>query len=94
MTVALCAVIVLLVLALCALLFVSREAQVRSRVRSRVLVTLKSGASFDGVLFSADRRVWVLRSAQALGAGDNGATVPVDGEVLLFVADIEYVQKP
>lgn len=94
MTVALCTVIVLLVVASCALVLTSRDALVRNRLRSRVLVTLKSGATFDGVLFSADRRVWVLRSAQAIGAGDNGSTVPVDGEVLLFVTDIEYVQKP
>jgi hypothetical protein len=38
--------------------------------------------------------VWVLRNAQALGAGDNGATVAVDGEVLIFVSDVEFAQKP
>lgn len=64
------------------------------RMRSRVIVTLKSGASFDGVLFSADDRVWVLRDVAALGAGDRGSNVPVDGEVLVMVADIEYCQKP
>ena len=67
---------------------------VRARTRSRVVVTLKSGASFEGVLFAADRGAWVLRDAHALGAGDHGANVPVDGELLVLVADIEYAQKP
>lgn len=73
---------------------VAQRGEVHTRLRSRLLVTLKSGAVFDGVLFAADRRVWVLRQAQALGAGDSGATVPVDGEMLLFVADIDFAQKP
>lgn len=95
MTAALCVSATVFVIASAVLIAcVLRGALVRQRLRSRVLVTLKSGATFDGVLFSADRRVWVLRSAQALGAGDNGTTVPVDGEVLIFVADVEYVQKP
>jgi small nuclear ribonucleoprotein (snRNP)-like protein len=67
---------------------------VRSRLRSRVVVTLKSGASFEGVLAEVDARAWVLRSAQALGVGDHGANVPVDGEVLILVSDVEYAQRP
>ncbi len=73
---------------------VGRPRLVRSRVKSRVVVTLKSGASFEGVLFEVDANAWVLRSAVALGAGDRDGNVPVDGEVLLFVADIEYAQRP
>lgn len=91
------AVVVLTVLLLAAVVLVvalARPTGLSRRLRSRLLVTLKTGATFDGVLFSADRDVWVLRNAQALGAGDNGATVPVDGEVLVMVADIEYAQKP
>lgn len=72
----------------------SQSSPLRSRRRSRVLVTLKSGSAFDGVLFEAGRDVWVLRSAQAIGAGDRDTNVPVDGEVLIFTADIEFVQKP
>lgn len=71
-----------------------KPSPLRSRSRSRVLVTLKTGAAFDGVLFESDRRLWVLRSAQAIGAGDRDTNVPVDGEVLIFTADIEFVQKP
>lgn len=91
------AVVVVLVVALvavAALVVWSQGSTLRRRGRARVLVTLKSGAAFDGVLYEQDRRVWVLRSAQAIGAGDRDTNVPVDGEVLIFTADIEYVQKP
>lgn len=71
-----------------------RPSAVSERVRSRVLVTLKSGAAFDGVLYAADRRAWVLRNASALGAGDRGETVPVDGEVLILTGDIDFAQRP
>lgn len=94
MTVALGVLAAVLLVAFCVAIYSLKPTGVSRRLRSRVLVTLKSGASFDGVLFSADRSVWVLRDAHALGAGDNGATVPVDGEVLIFVADVEYAQKP
>jgi small nuclear ribonucleoprotein (snRNP)-like protein len=72
----------------------SRPSAVSRRVRSRVLVTLKSGAAFDGVLASADRSAWVLRNAQALAAGEDGGPVPVDGEVLILTGDIDYAQRP
>lgn len=85
---------VLLLAAVAGLVLLSRPTGVSRRLRSRMVVTLKSGASFDGVLYSADRQVWVLRDAQALGAGDRGTNVPVDGEVLIHVADVEYAQKP
>jgi small nuclear ribonucleoprotein (snRNP)-like protein len=72
----------------------SRPGTVRDRLRSRVVVTLKSGAAFDGVLYSADRGAWVLRNAHALGAGENDSNVPVDGEVLILASDIEFAQRP
>jgi hypothetical protein len=62
--------------------------------REKLVVTLKSGAAFEGVLYEADERTWILRGVFALGAGDNGENVPVDGELLLFVVDIAYAQKP
>ena len=70
------------------------RAAVTSRMRSRVVVTLKSGAAFDGVLYAADRSAWVLRNAHALGAGDRAENVPVDGEVLILASDIEFAQRP
>ena len=67
---------------------------VRRRTKARLVVTLKSGASFEGVLFEADATAWVLRNARALRAAGDGADVPVDGEVLILVADVEYAQRP
>lgn len=67
---------------------------VRGKLRRRLVVTLKSGASFDGLLFGADREAWVLRDVVALGAADRGQNAAVDGELVLFVSDIDYCQKP
>lgn len=71
----------------------ARRAVLAQRLRSRVIVTLKDGEAFDGVLFSADRTVWILRNAQAVGLGENGTNAPVDGEVLVLTADIAFAQK-
>lgn len=94
MTIAVVAVVFLLVVAAAVALVCVPSVQVRRRRRARLVVTLKSGASFEGVLFATDRRMWVLRDAHALAAGERGENVPVDGEVLIFTADIEYAQKP
>jgi small nuclear ribonucleoprotein (snRNP)-like protein len=64
----------------------------RSKVRRRVIVTLKSGDAFAGVLTSGDRQSIVLQQAEA--AGRQGAHVAVDGELLLFVEDVAYLQFP
>jgi small nuclear ribonucleoprotein (snRNP)-like protein len=65
---------------------------VRSHLRHRLVVTLKSGEAFDGVLFEADPEAWVLRNANAVG--HDGKTLPVDGEVLILTADIAFAQRP
>lgn len=64
---------------------------IRRRLRERLVVTLKTGEAFDGVLFEADRGAWVLRNASALGGTK---AVPVDGEVLILTSDIAYAQRP
>lgn len=64
------------------------------RLRKRVIVTLKSGAAFGGVLFDADEVAWVVRDASAIGAGEHRSNLVVDGELLVLVADIAYVQLP
>ena len=73
---------------------VSRPEAVASRLRHRVVVTLKSGAAFDGVLFEAGRSAWVLRNAHALGVAEDGGNVAVDGEVIVLTNDIQYAQRP
>lgn len=64
------------------------------RLRHRLVVTLKDGTSFDGLLAEADARVWVLVQANAHGVGDRGEDVPVDGELIVLVADVQFAQKP
>lgn len=66
----------------------------KQRLLHRVVVTLKSGQSFEGVLFEADAHAWVLRDASALGVGDKGTNLPVDGEVVVLAAEIAYAQRP
>lgn len=66
----------------------------RERLCDKVVVTLKTGTAFGGLLFEVDDRVVVLRDTQALGAGHNGDHVVVDGELVLFRSDIEYLQRP
>ncbi len=71
-----------------------RPRLVRSRVKSRVIVTLKSGATFAGVLAGADGQAWVLKGVTALGATVQDPSVPVDGEVLVLLAEVDYCQRP
>lgn len=66
----------------------------RDRLRRKAIVTLKDGQSFAGVLFDADRETLILRNTEALDAGERGSAVPVDGEILLFRADVAFVQLP
>lgn len=72
----------------------SRSKILTSRLREKVLVTLKSGESFSGVLYSHDRTALVLRSAAAVGMGERKTDLPLDGEVLLLWADVAWVQIP
>lgn len=69
----------------------SRDRLMRSRVRDRVVVTLKAGGTFRGVLFDADARSLVLRDAEVVAPSDR--PVPVDGELLVARADVAYFQR-
>lgn len=66
----------------------------RNRWRERVVVTLKSGESFMGVLWSNDSRALVIRQASAVGAGENRSDLPLDGEVIVLLADVAFLQRP
>lgn len=72
----------------------TRSRVISSRLRDRVIVTCKSGDSFAGVLFSHDAKALVLRETEALGAGERGTNLPIDGELILLLADVAYIQKP
>lgn len=65
----------------------------RTRHRRTVIVTLKSGLAFRGVLFDSDLTALVLRSAEAVAPGSPGP-VPVDGEVVIQGSEVEFIQRP
>lgn len=67
---------------------------VRDRICQRVIVTLKTGEAFEGVLFEADGGALVLRDTAAIGAGENRSDLPIDGELLVLLADVAYIQRP
>lgn len=70
-----------------------RSRVITSRLRERAIVTCKSGESFSGVLFSHDSKALVLREAEALGAGERRTNLPLDGELIVLLADVAYIQK-
>lgn len=72
----------------------SRSRVLRSRFRERVIVTTKTGDSFGGILYSADSKALVLRQAEALGAGDRSTDLPLDGELIVLLADVAHIQRP
>lgn len=66
---------------------------IREHLRHRVIVTLKSGEGFGGVLFSADSEAVVMRDATLLsGDGTDRVAQPVDGELMVLRSDIAYLQ--
>lgn len=59
------------------------------RQRESVIVTLKAGPTFSGILFEFDARSLVL-----INAVEEQGQVSVDGELLLRWDDVAFVQKP
>lgn len=70
-----------------------RDEVMKERERQRVVVTMKSGAAYTGVLFVADGSTVLLRESVVL-ANDGTDPVPVDGELMLARSDLEYIQCP
>lgn len=58
------------------------------------MVTTKGGDTFDGVLYSHDKTALVLRQASAVGAGENKTNLPLDGEIIVLLADVDFIQRP
>lgn len=56
----------------------------------RIVLNTKTGKAFRGVLWQRRRGYVVLRNAQLLKA--RGETVPMDGEVVIEVANIDFIQ--
>lgn len=56
----------------------------------KVIVNLKEGRAFSGVLWERRADFLVLRNAELRNPG--AAPQPVDGEVLVFRADVSFIQ--
>lgn len=63
---------------------------VRYPVKRRVIVNLKTGRAFRGILWQRRRGYLVLRQAEMLQPA--GGTTPVDGEVVVERANVDFVQ--
>lgn len=59
--------------------------------RQTVIVTLKSGRSFRGVLWQRAGGFLVLKRAEMVGRREGGA-LSIDGEILVPSGDVEFVQ--
>lgn len=59
------------------------------KVRRPAVVTLRTGVSFQGLVWSVDRELMVLREA-AIVTPDGPA--PADGEVVVERSQVDYVQ--
>lgn len=70
----------------------STHGLLRQRQARKVIVTLKSGEAFDGLLFATDADALVLREATALAYGRQQENVIVEGEALILRAHVAYVQ--
>jgi len=64
----------------------------RLAYRKRVLVNLRDGSAFDGVLWSRTGAYLVLRSAVVIEPG--GEPTPVNGDVLVERERVAWVQAP
>lgn len=71
-----------------------RSRLLRNIERHRVLVTLKSGDSFLGVLWDHDSKALIVRNCEAVGVNEDKTNAPVDGELLILLADVAFVQRP
>lgn len=71
-----------------------RSRVLTSRFRDRVVVTTKTGDSFDGILYSADDKALVLRQASVIGAADDKSDLPLDGELIVLMPDVAWIQRP
>ncbi len=65
-----------------------------TRQRTRVLVTTHGDVTFAGVLWESDDRALVLRNAEVVSADPGAVNVPLDGEVIVLLLDVAYIQRP
>lgn len=68
-----------------------RDRVIRAHVRSRFVVTLKTGEAFEGLLDDADSSTLVLVDASAVAERGRAR---VDGHLFLARGDVAYMQIP
>lgn len=71
-------------------MFSRRDRILRSHLRYRVVVTMRDGATWDGVVMDADDRTLILRDVEAVQP--DKSRVAADGEVLIPRDQVAYVQ--
>lgn len=68
-----------------------RDRLVRQMFRTRYLLTLDTGESFDGLLLDADESYLVIGDAESIAA--NGDRLKVDGSLWIPRARLVYMQS-
>lgn len=66
----------------------------RQKTHQAVIVTLKSGETFRGVLFDKDRHGLELRTAGLVEARSDAQFVAADGSLFLRWENVAYCQFP
>lgn len=61
----------------------------RTAIRRRVLVNLRTDKAIEGVLWATRGELLVLRGAVVL---EGGKAIKVDGEVVVEMANVDFVQ--
>jgi hypothetical protein len=64
----------------------------RKRLKRRVLVSCKSGDAFRGIYVDDDKRAIVLVDAEHIQPATDKQFIPADGEIVILVAEIAYMQ--
>jgi hypothetical protein len=64
---------------------------VRQHLRTRFVVTTKTGLTWDGVLMDADANSLLLFDVESVG--HDGTRTKADGQVYIPRGDVAYMQK-
>lgn len=64
----------------------------RTLTRRRVLVNLRSGTVFTGILWARRGPLLVLRAVEVRAPTANARFVPVDGEIVVERPQVDYIQ--
>jgi len=58
----------------------------------RVIVNLKSGTVIGGVVWQKRRDCIIIKNANLIMADNKRVDQPIDGEVIVYLAEIDFVQ--